>query len=94
MLKGLPERLEKAIVRLAPARTKTSVVAESERKYGALIGGSIRASLEAFPRAVITHEEYNDIGPGTVHHSCFSRESCWIAFGRGPGGMCNVTEIG
>jgi actin len=71
MFQGLPERIEKEITRLAPATMKIKVVAERERKYPAWIGGSILASQATFLQTVITHEEYNDAGPGIVHRKCF-----------------------
>jgi actin len=71
MFQGLPERIEKEIVRLAPATMKIKVVAPPERKYAVWIGGSILASLATFPQMVITHEEYTDAGPGIVHRKCF-----------------------
>jgi actin len=71
MFQGLPERIEKEITRLAPATVKIKVVAPPERKYALWIGGSILASLATFPQMVITHEEYNDAGPGIVHRKCF-----------------------
>lgn len=71
MFQGLPERLEKEIVALAPPTMKIKVVAPAERKYAVWIGGSILASLATFPQMVITHEEYNEAGPGIVHRKCF-----------------------
>jgi actin len=70
MFNGLPERIEKEIVRLAPATMKIKVIAPPERKYAVWIGGSILASLATFPQMVITHEEYKDVGPGIVHRMC------------------------
>jgi actin len=70
MLPGLPERIQKEITRLAPPKTKISWVASPEYKYAAWIGGSILASLATFPQMVITHEEYDDAGPGIVHRKC------------------------
>jgi actin len=70
MFNGLPERIEKEIVRLAPATMKIRVVAPPERKYATWIGGSMLASLATFPQMVITYEEYNEAGPGFVHRKC------------------------
>jgi actin len=70
MFEGFPERIENEITRLAPTRMKVKVAAPPERKFGAWIGGSILASLATFPQMVITHEEYNDEGPGIVHRKC------------------------
>ena len=71
MFEGLPERIEKEITNLAPPTMKVKVIAPPERKYAVWIGGSILASLATFPQMVITHEEYNDAGPGIVHRKCF-----------------------
>jgi actin-related protein len=50
---------------------KIKVIADPDRKDAAWIGGSILASLDTFPQMVITHEEYNDCGPGIVHRKFF-----------------------
>jgi actin len=71
MFTGLPERIEKEIIRLAPPTVKVKVVAPPGRKYAAWIGGSILASLPTFPQMVITRGEYKDAGPGIVHRKCF-----------------------
>ncbi|KAH0786367.1 actin [Histomonas meleagridis] len=71
MFEGLPERMEKEMVRLAPPTMKIKVVAPPERKYAVWIGGSILASLATFPQMVITRDEYNEAGPGIVHRKCF-----------------------
>jgi hypothetical protein len=71
MFQGLPERIEKEIVRFAPATMKIKVVAPPERKYAVWIGRSIPASLATFPQMVITHKEYNDAGPEIVARKCF-----------------------
>ena len=70
MFKGLPERMEREITRLAPPNMKVKIVAPPERKYATWIGGSIHASLATFPQMVITHEEYNEVGPSIVHRKC------------------------
>ncbi|KAK8899026.1 hypothetical protein M9Y10_001323 [Tritrichomonas musculus] len=70
MFEGLPERIEMEITNLAPSMN-VRVLAPPERKYAVWIGGSILASLDSFPQMVITHDEYNDTGPGIVHKKCF-----------------------
>jgi actin len=70
MFEGFPQRIEKEITRLAPETMKVKVVAPPERKFSAWIGGSILSSLATFPQMVITHDEYNDEGPGIVHRKC------------------------
>jgi actin-related protein len=73
MFQGLPERIEKEITRLAPATMKIKVVAPP----GAEVCRVDRWVNFGFtrhlpPQMVITHEEYNDAGPGIVHRKCFS----------------------
>jgi actin-related protein len=70
MFQGLPERIEKEIVRLTPTTMKIKVIAPPERKYAVWIDGSILAFLVTFSQMVIIHEEYNDAGPGIVHRKC------------------------
>lgn len=72
LLKGLPERIEKEMVDLEPPTMQIKVVDldYKDRKFGAWVGGSIFASLPTFPRCVITHDEYNDVGPAIVHNKC------------------------
>jgi actin beta/gamma 1 len=62
MFPGLPEPIEKEIVRLAPSTTEVRVIAPPDRKYYAWKSGSILASLDRFPQMLVTHEEYNDDG--------------------------------
>jgi actin-related protein len=50
---------------------KIKVVAPPERKYAVWIGGSILASLATFSQMAITHEEYNEAGPGSIHRKCY-----------------------
>jgi hypothetical protein len=63
MFAGLPERVEKEVIRMAPPTMKIKVGAPPERKYAVWIGGSILASLATFPQMAITHEEDNDAAP-------------------------------
>jgi actin len=71
MFTDLRGSIELEITRLAPATMKIKVVELRERKYAAWIGGSILASLATFPHMVITHEVYDDAGPGIAHHKHF-----------------------
>ena len=68
MFEGLPERVENDIRKLSPKGQKVKIIAPPERKYGSMIGASIFASLAIFPQQVCTRDEYNDYGPGCVHH--------------------------
>lgn len=71
MLPGLPERLTKELVALAPPVMKIKVFAPPERKYSVWIGGSTLASLSTFKNRWISREEYNEVGPNLVHVKCF-----------------------
>ena len=71
MFEGLPERMEKEMVALAPASMKIKIVAPPERKYSVWIGGSILASLSTFQQMWISKQEYDESGPGIVHRKCF-----------------------
>ena len=62
MLQGLPERLEKELVALAPSTMRCKVVASAERKYGAWIGGSILANLSTFQGMWTNKEDYDKSG--------------------------------
>jgi actin len=67
MITGLPERVRKEMIALAPAKTAVNVVALPDGKYAAWIGGSIVGSLATFSRMAISRKEYNECGPGIVH---------------------------
>jgi actin-related protein len=69
MFKGLPERLKKEIITLAPTIERNVIAVESPLT-ASWIGGSILTSLAIFPSMLIPHLEYNDAGPGIVRH-CF-----------------------
>jgi actin len=58
MFQGLPECIEKEIIRVVPSTMMIKVVAPSERKNAVWIGGSMLASRATFPQMGITHEEY------------------------------------
>jgi actin len=71
MFEGIPERMEKEIVALAPSSMKIKIVAPPERKYSVWIGGSILASLSTFQQMWISKQEYDESGPQIVHRKCF-----------------------
>merc|ERR1712215_95985 len=68
MYPGIADRMQKEITALAPSTLKIKIVAPPERKYSVWIGGSILASLSTFQTMWITKEEYEESGPGIVHH--------------------------
>lgn len=54
MFKGIAERMEKDVAKLAPDQVKVKIIAPKERKYSVWIGGSILASLTTFQSMWIT----------------------------------------
>jgi actin-related protein len=68
---GFRERLEQEIISLAPPTAHVGIVASEERKDAVWRGGSILASLEAFPEIAITRHEYNNVGSRIVDIKCF-----------------------
>lgn len=71
MFKGIAERMEKDVAKLAPDQVKVKIIAPKERKYSVWIGGSILASLTTFQSMWITKAEYEEHGPSIVHRKCF-----------------------
>ena len=71
MYEGLPERLEKELVSLAPSTMNIGILAMPERKYSVWIGGSIISSLATFQSMWIKKEEYDEAGAQIVHRKCF-----------------------
>ena len=67
MIRGFSERIQKEIEVLAPLTMSPKVIASPERDLGAWLGGSILGFLPQFPQMTVTHEEYNERGPGIVH---------------------------
>jgi actin len=71
MFPGLPERFSREFGKLALSSWNFKVAAPPERTNAAWIGGAFVASLETFPKMVVTREEYADEDPGIVHHRFF-----------------------
>jgi len=71
MFPGIPDRLQKELVNLAPSAMKVKIIAPPERKYSVWIGGSILSSLSTFQKMWISKEEYDESGPQIVHRKCF-----------------------
>ena len=71
MCPGIADRMQKEITVLAPPTMKINVITPPERKYCVWNGGSILASLPTFCDMRISKQEYDDFGPGIVHHKCF-----------------------
>ena len=65
---GLRERLEREISLLYPnTSNKIRVVAPTERKHLAWIGGTILASLTSFNSMWMSKQEYDESGPMPIH---------------------------
>ena len=71
MYLGIPERLNKEMMALAPSTMKIKVVAPAERKFLVWIGGSILSSLSTFQTMWISKEEFQETGASIVHRKCF-----------------------
>lgn len=71
MFPGTPERLNKELLSLVQAGTKTNVHGPAERKYLPWIGGSILSSLGTFTAMWISKAEFSDNGPNIIHRKCF-----------------------
>lgn len=71
MLSGFKERISKEMNLLTPSAFKTNVVAPSERKFSAWIGGSIVSSLNTFKSLSMSKKEYDEFGPSFVHKKFF-----------------------
>ena len=67
MFPGFAERMQKEITALAPAAAVINVLAPSNRKYSAWIGGSILATMSTFQDMWISKKEYDEFGPSIVH---------------------------
>ncbi len=70
-LNGLPERVNKEVVKRCPAAMKVKVVAQPERKFMVWIGGSVMAALSTFQAMWISKQEFDEVGAGIVHRKCF-----------------------
>ena len=64
MFKGLPEKFDRQIRALAPSSFKKiiNVIENSERKFGAWIGGSIVAGVSTSEQILIKKEKYEEEG--------------------------------
>ena len=71
MFRGLTERMQKEMTKLAPSTMKFKVIAPPERRASVWIGGSILASLTGFRAMWISKEEYDEWGPSISHRKCF-----------------------
>eukprot|EP00668_Euglena_longa_P046191 GGOE01061875.1.p1 GENE.GGOE01061875.1~~GGOE01061875.1.p1 ORF type:complete len:405 (-),score=112.67 GGOE01061875.1:251-1465(-) len=68
---GLPARLSRELLELAPPNCKVRLTAPTERKFSVWIGGSILAALPTFQDMWIDREQYDEVGPNIVHKKCF-----------------------
>jgi actin-related protein len=71
MFRGISDRMQKELMKLAPNSMKIKVIAPPERKVSVWIGGSILASLTALRQMWISKEKYDESGPSVVHRKCF-----------------------
>ena len=73
LFKGLPEIIEKDIKDLAPEslKEKVKVIASSDRKFAAWIGGKLFSQLSSSKSMWITKSEYDESGINIVRRKCF-----------------------
>ena len=67
LMSGFPERLFSEVRLLAPKDTKVRMCASPDRMVSAWIGGSVVASLPTFSSLWLSKEEYEEVGPGSLH---------------------------
>ncbi len=76
MFPGLPERLQKELVKLAPEELKDKVavraLSPTMAKHSAWVGGSLLGSMSGFDSMCISRSEYVALGPRVVHRKCFN----------------------
>jgi actin-related protein len=66
LFRGLQERLEGEVKKLAPQGTRVAVAAEDDRQYAAWTGGAVLASLELFESVGVSRQAYNEVGPAII----------------------------
>ncbi|KAJ7663022.1 actin actin-like protein [Mycena rosella] len=70
MLPGIADRLHTELNSLSPSSIMARIFTPPDRNYSAWIGGSIVASLSSFQNMRCSKEEYDEYGPGIIHHKC------------------------
>mmetsp|Transcript_27238 Transcript_27238/g.65600 ORF Transcript_27238/g.65600 Transcript_27238/m.65600 type:complete len:393 (+) Transcript_27238:51-1229(+) len=77
MLPGLAPRLKTELLSLLPSDygRQIAIHADSQRKYGAWIGGSMFASLSTFEQVVITRNDFDERGPDPGCRSLVARKT-------------------
>lgn len=58
MFNGMPERLNKELIKMTPQTIKVKVQASEDRKFLVWLGGSILSSLSTFQSMWISKAEY------------------------------------
>lgn len=58
MFNGMPERLNKELIKMVPQTIKVKVQASEDRKFLVWLGGSILSSLSTFQSMWISKAEY------------------------------------
>lgn len=72
LIPGFESRLQKELTLLLTPELSgvTNVVAPPDRKYLTWKGGSVLSESDLFKHLLISHEEYNDHGPGIAYRKC------------------------
>ena len=72
LIPGFESRFQKEFTQLLPSELSgvTNVVAPPDRKYLTWKGGSVLSESAAFKHLLISHEDYNEYGPGIAYKKC------------------------
>lgn len=70
MFPGMPERVERELVNLAPSACRVKITAPPARDTMVWIGASIFGSISTYEECAITSQEYEEMGPNIVHRKC------------------------
>lgn len=70
LIKGLPVRLEKEMVSIAPSTVKVNILSPPDRKFSAWVGAAILSSMDAFQHMYVTKQEYFE-NREAIHLKCF-----------------------
>lgn len=71
MFAGMAERLEKEISKQAPSGVAVKVSGKDDKTCAVWAGGSVLATMAAFPQMLVTKDEYSEVGKQVINMKCF-----------------------
>lgn len=71
MFSGMSERLEKGLRKQVPAEVTVKVSGKDDRTFSVWCGGSVLATMAAFPQMLVTKDEYTEVGKQVMDIKCF-----------------------